>query len=386
MLRLDTFSKLPWEKKQDGRYWTHITLGEVGSQLRYYSRRADGQIVERVETVTEEGLFNDDSVKSLPGLPIILVHPKQKTYNLNREGHRVGTILSTVGREDSKLIAEAIVDDWRGVELIDKLLKDGKSPEASSGYHLKDLLRREDGILEQIRGIYDHVAAPLQPGTARGGSNILMRFDSNDAVSDRLYFDLGGNRKNVKDLIVRLDSKDIIIKEASPEVEEAIEFYRKRCDTLTSDLEGVEERLEEVQKERDGLKLRVDEAEKAPDVSAEIKLRMDAWAEVETIAPSVKPDYALPYVGIIKQGIKAIKPELNLDSMDEATIKGIWQGIKIAGIRQDSRDRDRQPPRDRNTDSYLRQQRQDSIGGDDKGENKAALAYRTAYKTNRRQR
>ncbi|NEP10327.1 MAG: DUF2213 domain-containing protein [Symploca sp. SIO2C1] len=164
LLRLDKYTPLPWEKKADGRYWTHITLGEVGVPLTYLSPDENGKVQKRVEVVTEEGLLNDESVRSVVGLPIILTHPKSRRYNLNRDGLKVGHLLGTVGREDGKLIAEAIIDDYRGVEIIDRLLAEGKTPEASSSYLLKDLRERDDGVFEQIRWLYDHIAAPLLPG------------------------------------------------------------------------------------------------------------------------------------------------------------------------------------------------------------------------------
>ncbi len=389
MLRLDSFSKLPWEKKLDGRYWTHITLGEVGKELKYFSRSPNGSIIERVEVATEEGLFNTDSVKSLVGLPIVLVHTP-KGYLLNRDGQRVGNILGTIGREDGKLIAEAIVDDFRGVNLIDRLLKEDKTPEASSGYSLIDLKKREDGIYEQIRGEYDHVAAPLMPGLGRGGQNITMRFD--DAVSDRealtdqvnrLYFDLG-SKKRVKKMIIRMDSKDVILEDVQPETEEVLNWYKTRVDTLTSDLEGVEERLEEIQTEKETLKTRLDsQGAETPDISAEVKVRMDTWADVKAIAPNVQEDYGLSQVDILKKGIKEVSPSLNLDSLDDATIKGIWQGIKISQggnprLAQGASASRSQPPR--KTDEFLNNNRQDSVNRP----SSVAARYQDAYKKNRR--
>lgn len=380
MIRLDTYSKLPWEKRSDGRYWTHITLGEVGSELKYYSLK-DGKIIERIETVSEEGLFNDDSVKSIAGLPVLLTHPKERLYNLNKEGYRVGTILSSVAREDSKLIAEAVIDDWQGVEIIDKLLGEGKIPEASSGYQLKDLLKREDGKLEQIRGAYDHVAAPLLPGSARGGRNIVMRFDSNDAVGDRLYFDIGERAKRMKKIVVRMDSKDVILEDISSETEEVLKFYKNRVDTLTNDLEGVEERLEEVQEEKKRLQDRIDSTPTPVleiDISQEIQRRMDAWTEVEAIAPNIRRDYKLTCPEIVKLGLKAINPELNLDSIGEDTVEAMWKGVQLTRASSNQ-----SPARVQNsyTDSFLKDNKRE-----DSREEKSAVArrYEEAYKTNRR--
>lgn len=369
MYRLDEYGKLPWERKADGRYWTHITLGEVGKELKYYSKLPTGKIEERIEIATDEGLFNDDSIKSLPGLPILLKHPEGKSYRLNRDGLKVGSILSTIGREDGKLIAEAIIDDYRGVSLIDQLLKKGDYPEASSGYLLKELRSRSDGKFEQIRGDYDHVAAPLLPGHGRGGQDLIVRFDSNDATSSKLYFDFGSKR--MSDLIVRLDNKDIILRDVPDDVKDAIDSLQSRIDTAISDLEGVEERLAELQEENDKLRGELDVRDDSRiDISEEIKVRMDAWHEVIAIAPNITPDYSLDSSAIRKEGIKILRPDLNLDGKSDAYIEGIWEGMKSS-----------QPKRQ--TDVFLGDRRTDTANKNGTKSN-AAIAYEQAYKAKRR--
>lgn len=383
MLRFDAYSPLPWEKKADGRYWTHITLGEVGAKIPYYSRRGD-KLIKRVEIVEEEGLFNDDSLASLPGLPVILKHTK---YNLNRDGFKIGSVLSAIAREDNKLLAEAIIDDYRGVELLDRLLAEGKTPEASSGYHIKQLRKREDGLLEQIRGDYDHVVAPLMPGLARAGSGITMRFDSllaeEDAVNDRArqYF-VFGDKKDMtevndgKDLIIRFDSKDFILKGVNREVEEVVNLYRDRVDSLTSDLEGTEEKIDELEAKITQLESDIASRSDAIDpvvVANEIAIRMDSWGEVKSLT-NIEPDYKLSKTDILKAGIKAIAPDLNLDSLDDATVSGIWQGIKISNQINPKRE-------SRSTDGFLTQQREDAIVASDStvnGREKAKNAYENA--------
>jgi len=371
MYRLDGYSKLPWEKKPDGRYWTHITLGEVGKELKYYSRSPNG-IEERVEIATDEGLFNDESVRSLPGLPILIAHPQGKSYRLNRDNLKVGTVLGKIGREDGKLIAEVVIDDYRGVELIDRLLAEGKMPEASSGYLLKELRSRSDGKFEQIRGNYDHVAAPLLPGKGRGGQDLVLRFDSQDAVSDRIYFDLG-SRKKMKDLIVRLDDKDVILKDVSEDVEAAIDKLRSRLDTAIADLEGVEERLEELQEENDRLKGELDgRSDSKIDIAEEIKIRMDVWGEVTAIASNITPNYSLSPLEIRKMGVKVLRPELNLDGKSEAYIEGIWEGLKGQKPIANSKE-------NKQTDIFLEGQNRT-----DSGDFSPASEYENAYKTYRR--
>ncbi|NET61716.1 MAG: DUF2213 domain-containing protein [Symploca sp. SIO2E6] len=347
LLRLDKYSPLPWEKKADGRYWTYITLGEVGHPLTYLFPNKRGNTQKRVEVVTEEGLFND-SVKSVAGLPILLNHPKSRRYNLNRDGLKVGHLLGTVGREDGKLIAEAIVDDYRAVEIIDRLLAEGKTPEASSGYLLKDLIAREDGSFEQIREEYDHVAAPLLPGQGRGGQNLTLRFDTGDAVVEPLYFLFNNDsekkeERNVSDLIVRIDEKDQrILKDVADDVKDAITALQSRIDTLTKDLEGAEGKIGELEKENDTLQGRLDAADtttNTEDIETQVQARFDAWNEVIPVVGSDKLeiDSKLTPSQIKAAAIAILNPKLNLDGKSEGYIEGLWVGIKNKETRKTDR-------------------------------------------------
>jgi FtsZ-binding cell division protein ZapB len=361
LLRLDKYSPLPWEKKPDGRYWTYITLGEVGHPLTYFSQNLSGNTQKWVEVVTSDGLFNDDSVRSVAGLPIILNHPKSRRYNLNRDGLKVGHLLGDIGKEDGKLIAEAIIDDYRAVEIIDRLLAEGKTPEASSGYLLKELIAREDGTFEQIRGDYDHIAAPLLPGQGRGGQNLTLRFDTGDAVVEPLYFlfntDTKEEKRNVSDLIVRIDEKDQrILKDVADDVKDVIAALQTRIDTLLGDLEGTEERIEELQTEKDQLQGRIDAADtdtdNSDDIETAVQARFDAWNEVIPVVGSDKLeiDSKLNPSQIKAAAIKQLNPKLNLDGKSEGYIEGLWEGIKDKGQRKTDRFLQTTPRNDSNGD------------------------------------
>lgn len=383
MYRVDSlprYKPLAWERKPDGRLWTVASLGEANKNMDYFGYDPqEGKIKQWVEYVSEDGLFNDESVGSVAGLPIIMGHEfsdRGGNYTLNKRQERVGSVLSSIGREDDQLLAEVMIDDFRAIAKIDEILERGEQPEISSGYGLKDLILREDGRYEQIRGAYKHIAAPLPKGMARAGRNSILRFDSNDevATNEKLYFDMGSGGQ-VKDLIVRLDNKDVLIKSASPEVEEVIEALQSKRDEAIADLEGVEIRLDESQQEVESLKEMVEEAKKV-DLAALIKTRMDAWTEVKQYADLTDTDYSLGLGEIYKQGIKAIKPDFNIDSLDEVSAINIWKGICLAmplqqQTRQDSRSY---------TDEYLQQT---AIANPDPLD-AVTSAYENAYKRGRK--
>ena len=360
----------------------------MGHPLKYLSFHKN-RPQERTEIVTDEGLFNDDSVRSIVGLPIVLSHPKERRYSLNREGLKVGHLLGTIGREDGKLIAEAIIDDYRGVEIIDRILREGGTPEASSGYLLSELRSRSDGIFEQIRGVYDHVAAPLLPGQGRGGENLTLRFDSGDAVAETLYFlfdrsdsesllrtplekpqvstdpkrthhDTKGVR-NVGDLIVRIEAKDQrILKDVPEDVASAIAALQSRIDSLESDLAGTQGQIGELQNDSSRLegeltaaKTKLDEAAAQPHLDSdlmatEIQQRLDTWGLVlptlQRTDAKFQPDYRLDSTAIKTLYLKQKAPSINLDGKGIAFIDGLWEGLKPTeqDRRQDALDKTEQ--------------------------------------------
>lgn len=291
-LRIDSVSSLQWERR-GGRYWTHITLGKAGNRLDYFQLDKSGKAAKRTEVVTKRGLFNDASLKSITQLPILLAHPKGKRFNLNAEGLKVGQLTGTIARadDDSELIAEAFIDDHRAVSRIDQILAEGGKPEASPCYDLDDLLRTDEaGIFEQIRGAYDHVAAPLFVGQGRGGRDIGLHLDSASdaemAIAERLFFI--GTQKSMT--TIRIDGKDY-------EVEEPVKA------------------------EIDRLRVRLDSMDKRPieDILAE---RAAIWDKALPILRKENPDYRADYgMSLDEVRIAAVaiaKPELKsrLDSLD----------------------------------------------------------------------
>ncbi|NEP10177.1 MAG: DUF2213 domain-containing protein [Symploca sp. SIO2C1] len=373
LFRLDKFDPLPWEKLSDGRYWTHVVLGKVDRPLKYYSLDENGKFIERTEVVTSEGLFNDDSVRTIAGLPMVLVHPRKGKFNLNREGLRVGTLLNRFAREDDKLLAEAIVDDYRGVAVIERILAAGKLPEASSGYGLKKLTQREDGIWEQFRGDYDHVAAPLEPGGGRAGEGVGLRFDQTELregfaiaedaaelLAKPLYFDLGsqsqdggredsedrrdeqientGDKKKVATIVLRLDNTDRAFEVTDEGLISAIGALQSRADSLQSDLEKVEGELEKSRSDYSRLEGELEvtksQLEKADSnrmdenaIAAQIQQRLDVWSvavpDLRQDNPNFQPDYRLSSTKA-KAFCLGKLTSIKLDGRDASFIDGAW--------------------------------------------------------------
>ena len=295
MYRWDSAPSLPWEKRADGRYWTHITLGVAGNRLDYWSVDAQGRPGKQTEVVTGKGLYGEKSLKSLAQLPILLTHPKNKRYQLNREGLKVGQLTGNVARSDSndRLIAEAFIDDYRAVQRIDQMLSQGQKPEASPCYDLDKLLRTDEaGVFEQIRGVYDHVAAPLFPGVGRGGQNIGLHLDSRESgeelafnqelrIAERLLGDSPSSA--LQFFVMRSDSEDkpmatIRVDEKDYEVEQL-----------------VADEIVQLRAERDNLKTRLDSTDSAAAINSAISERLELWEKATPIFKQINSDFRADY-------------------------------------------------------------------------------------------
>ena len=284
-LRLDARTKLNWEKTHNGLYRAVGIFGKVDLPLSYYSF-VNGKLIERTETITEGELFNEDSIKTALGMPIVLQHPSTGTFERNADRHLVGSTMQEFVRTDSgELGISLVVHDSAGIKIIEKAIQDGTQAELSPGYFLKGLQLRNDGVFEQIFRIYDH-GALLAPGEGRGGQSLTIRTDSKDpldfAYSKTLYLDCKtdcgcstkpeeskesekpeepekseeskdseltttkkseGKPMTGVDVVIRLDGADRVHRDVPLELAAAIDSLKKRVDSVTADMEGLEEQI-----------------------------------------------------------------------------------------------------------------------------------------------
>ena len=296
----------------------------------------------------------------------------------------MGTLLNRVAREDGKLITEAIIDDYRGVAVIEQILAAGKLPEASSGYGLKKLTQREDGIWEQFRGEYDHVAAPLEPGSGRAGESVGLRFDQKEwtdglAIAQPLYFDLGNRRIDSEDnsktssnktdskdtggatkvatIVLRLDNTDRAFEVTDEGLISAIGALQSRADSLQSDLEKVEGELEQSKSDYSRLEGELEvtksQLEKADSnrmdenaIATQIQQRLDVWSvavpELRQDNPNFQPDYSLSSTQA-KAFCLGKLTSIKLDGRDASFVDGAWDTyLQMRGSRH-RQDESRQP-------------------------------------------
>ncbi len=352
-LRLDARQRLTWEKLSGDRYLAHSVLGKAGLPLKYYHWDGKGW-KNRIETVRRDDLFNDDSLLSARAIPLVLGHPKSGRYDNNKEGLLVGHTFDTFLREDDQLIMPVVVDDIRGVRIINDAITSGFMAEVSPGYSIEGL-ERQDDLFYQIGRRYDHLAL-LSPGEGRGGQAIALRTDSQDDIAGaetQFFFvgevskqtnsnlELEGDKnspsrttKGGSNLKVKLDGKEFEIEDA--ELAIAISNVNTRIDSLTSEKDAVFADKSKIEGELAGIKTRLDAAESSKPtedaIATDIQERLDTWVVVLPALRSDKkefqPDYKLTPNDIKRVYLNAKHPDIKLDGKDAAYVDGLWDALK----------------------------------------------------------
>ena len=368
MLRLDSATKLKWEKHPTtGLLTAFITLGVADKPLEYYEPRADGKGFEKtIEAITLEELTREDSITSARGLPINLGHPASGRHNQNKEGLLVGSTLQEVAVDDGSLVLAATFHDQRADRLIKEAQEraDGLFPEISPGYSI-DKLVRVDGVGLQIRRIYDH-AALLLPGEGRGAQDVRVRLDAADRVAADLVpepvarnFYSVDSRKKKPMPIISIGKRVYNLDDASdltalkPAVEKLAEDLEAaetlateseaKATAATAELTAAKERADSIKKELDAAKGRADAADTkikelqntrvdAAAIAADRKAAIETW---QLVTPTLRadnkdftPDYALDVADIQKLYLAAKNPDLKLDEASPDYIKGAWDLLK----------------------------------------------------------
>lgn len=379
MLRLDSATKLKWEKHPTtGLLTSFVTLGVADKQLEYYEPRTDGKgLAKTVEAISLEELKRDDSLTSARGLPINLGHPKSGRHNSNQEGLLVGSTLQEVAFDGPNLVLAATFQDHRADRLIKESQEraDGRYPEISPGYSI-ERLNRTDGIGWQQGRLYDHLAL-LLPGQGRGAQDVRVRLDAADRVASDLvaepvarnfYFveppttrkpmpiisigkrvyntddasDLAALKPAVEKLAEDLDAAESLATEAET-----------KATTATSQLATEKERADAATKEAEAAKGRADAADikikeientrvDSATLAADRKAVLEAW---QLVTPTLRvdnkdfePNFALDVADIQKLYLAAKNPDLKLDEKSPEYVAGLWEALKPSAedIRKDS--------------------------------------------------
>jgi hypothetical protein len=344
-----TKKKIGKVKRTDEGYLTgEAAIAKVGI-LTYILK--DGST--RRELVTEDTLFNHDSMRTLHMKPVTNTHPKETLLDSKSVKRRkVGTTGENVKRDGVYLVSSLTVTDKEAVDSVDS----GRS-ELSPGYKCQLLMQsgitsageKYDAI--QLNRKYNHVAIC---DFARGGRELKLNLDSIDSDNvdgfefDKIDNDPIDNGKNKKSLIqkkVRSMARFTINRidyEADQEVINYANDMASKVDSLTKDVKMLKVDIDKKDAELDTTKASKDELQtKVDGFDEEIKTKIDEGVKARTtlvnIASQVlkKEDFAKidemsnkdVKVAVIKEKAPNAnldeKTDVYIDARFDATVEGL---------------------------------------------------------------
>lgn len=364
-LRLDNGTVKSFERTEEGFLRLFANISRVG-ELIYYTD--DGQKI--IEVVSEEELFDEESLNSASMKPITLLHPPEPVSPENSQQYMVGMNTHRLIRDGDFLQIVATVTRQDAIDAIE-----GGMREFSAGYFVEPVLR-EDGRFDQTNRRYNHYAIVPQ---GRAGSLVRAllpdRLDSvsvagqdreqlrqilmpqakqrrkdrrrmvNIPIGNRVYtIDDGDDATKLADAVatlletgetVQLEKSDLETKRAALEAQLA---------QATADLETSKSALEASKGELEGTKTKLDAAEKlrtdADTIAAEVQARLDVWAQVlpafRKDSVDFTPDYAKPVEQVKREYLQLVSPDLKLDGKSPDFINGLWEAVKPAASHTDT--------------------------------------------------
>lgn len=163
--RLDVGTIRSHRETAEGFLDLHLTFSRIGP-LVY--QRVDGSF--ETEYLTENELFNQDSLATATGKPITWQHPPEWLTKHNARKYTRGSTGTKIIKDGDFAVIVATVHD---AELID-VIKSGQAKEVSAGYTTK-VVKDDDGKLYQCNRSYGHFAVvPV----GRAGAAYRVHFDA----------------------------------------------------------------------------------------------------------------------------------------------------------------------------------------------------------------
>lgn len=168
--RLDAGKIADFRETPEGFLDVFMSFSRIGP-LVY--QRTDGAL--ETEHLTEEELFNEDSLASATGKPVTWNHPPEWVTKDNARQYLRGSTSAKIIKDTPFATILATIHD---AELID-VIKSGKAQQVSMGY-TTEVVKRDDGKLYQTKRRYNHAA--IVPA-GRAGSDVRVHYDGVDDVA-----------------------------------------------------------------------------------------------------------------------------------------------------------------------------------------------------------
>ena len=230
------------------------------------------------EFVSEDELFNQDSMDSIIGVPLTNDHPDAMVNGDNHQGVTIGSVISSK-RDGHKLKVGMVIHDSHTI----KMIMTGKV-QLSCGYRCGKIDKA--GIINgvhvdshQTGRVYNHLAL-VQLG--RAGAECSLKLDSKKMTTENKEVK-AESTEAVADAEVKTDN----VEGSAPEA--------VNLDSIVSRLEAIEAKLDAAQADEATEEVKSDEVE-TPTLASEVTAflaKLDSVREIDSKITAFKEDGAL---------------------------------------------------------------------------------------------
>lgn len=286
---------MAWEITPQGYLKTTAKITK-GTVLQYYGHEIGltdsraNRFVDVNRTIDE--LSKPDTLKSIDGMPITITHPDKKSVDASDWKNKTVGHVQNPHVEGNYIVCDAFIQDASAIEL----LKNKDIRELSVGYEPADI-QEENGNFYHKNIRVNHIAivaegragsdCRLNDSKPKIGANLMPKknkllalIDSfrkrlNDAEDELSREEIN---KQIDELMAQLkevqDKEDGESKAKAGELQKQIDELKEKLETLNDEeptasgdarITALTEELEQVKKERDELKARVEELEAEKD-------------------------------------------------------------------------------------------------------------------------
>lgn len=290
----------------------------------------DGSL--RKELVTEDTLFNNDSMESLKFKPITNQHPKERLLNSKTvKNRKVGMTGEMVKKDGDFLTTSLVVTDSDAIRDIENGTR-----ELSPGYKVDILLQpgewngeKYDAI--QIKRKYNHVAACDQ---ARGGPDLRLHLDSETHI-DGYEFNIDKNKQEPKKIERTKKMPKILINsidyEATQEVINHVDELNKQLEVLKTKTDALQGEYDKLLGERDSLKedheTLKNSVPKLVSEGVQEKLKLDSVCSKILQKEEIEHLDGKPSIEVKKTLIKKRYPNANFDGKSDEYIDARFDAL-----------------------------------------------------------
>lgn len=176
-IQFDSITEEPvknYRKLPDGSLMAWLRVARTG-ELSYGDHK---------QYVPPNTLFDNNSMRTLVGVPVTLEHPPGMILSLSdRQKYSVGTVMQEVvqethdGNPTGYLTASALIWDEGTI----RALEQGNFREVSSGYFAATEPMQDSDVVKQVQRNYNHIAL-TQSG--RAGSEVKILMDTKESVAE----------------------------------------------------------------------------------------------------------------------------------------------------------------------------------------------------------